>query len=45
VLEARRDELLVTFRSPLTVDQPKSEVRDLARFRVAAGSNAVERLY
>jgi alkaline phosphatase D len=43
VLEARRDELLVTFRSPATVDAPKSEVRDLARFRVAAGSTVVER--
>jgi alkaline phosphatase D len=44
VLEARRDELLVTFRSPATTDQPKSEMRDLAKFRVAAGSTAVERV-
>lgn len=44
VLEARRDELLVTYRSPSTVLEPKAQMRDLARFRVAAGSTAVERL-
>jgi len=33
VLEARPDELLVTFRSPLTVDAPTAPVRTLARFR------------
>lgn len=44
VLEAREDELLVTYRSPATVLQPQSEVRDLARFRVARGSTEVETL-
>ena len=44
VLEARRDELLVTYRSPETVMRPESPVRDLARFRVARGSTAVEQL-
>ena len=44
VMEARRDELLVTYRSPLTTEQPESEMRDLAKFRVAAGSTAVESL-
>ena len=43
VLEARPDELLVTFRSPLTVDQPTAPVRTLASFRVAAGGGRVER--
>ena len=44
VMEARRDELLVTYRSPGTVTEPRSEMRDLARFRVAAGSTAVQRI-
>ena len=43
VLEARPDELLVDFRSPETVFQPKSPVRTLASFKVANGSTAVER--
>ena len=42
VLEARPDELLVTYRSPSTVLEPKAEMRDLARFRVARGSTEVE---
>ena len=42
VLEARQDELLVTYRAPETVLQPKSKVNTLARFRVARGSTDVE---
>ena len=42
VLEARPDELLVTYRSPETVIEPKSEVTTLASFRVARGSTDVE---
>ena len=42
VLEARPDELLVTYRSPETVLEPKSKVNTLARFRVARGSTDVE---
>ena len=37
VVEARRDELLVTFRSPENVWERGSPVRDLARFRVEHG--------
>ena len=44
VLEAKADELLVTYRSPETVFEPKSKVSDLARFRVARGSTDVEEL-
>jgi alkaline phosphatase D len=44
VLEARPDELRVTFRSPRTVLEPRSEVRTLAEFRVPRGSPRVERL-
>jgi alkaline phosphatase D len=44
VLEAKPDELLVTFRVVATVEQPQSAVEDLARFRVARGSTAVEQL-
>ncbi len=44
VLEARPDELLVTFRSPKTVLEKKSPMRDLARFRVRRGIAAAERL-
>ncbi len=42
VLEARPDELLVTYRSPKTVLEPKSKVTTLASFRVARGSTEVE---
>ena len=42
VLEARPDELLVTYRSPESVVEPKSKVNTLARFRVARGSTDVE---
>jgi alkaline phosphatase D len=42
VLEARPDELRVTYRSPGTVHEPRSEMRDLARFRVARGATTVE---
>jgi alkaline phosphatase D len=42
VLEASADELLVTFRAARTIDEPASEVFDLARFRVAAGLPQVE---
>jgi alkaline phosphatase D len=42
VLEARADRLDVTFRAAQTVRQPRSEVFDLARFRVAAGRPVVE---
>ncbi len=44
VLEARPDELRVTFRRPRTVLQPRSTVEDLARFRVARGSTVVDSL-
>ena len=43
VVEARPDELLVDFRSPETILQPRSAVKTLASFRVAAGSTSVER--
>ena len=42
VVEAGRDSLEVTFRSPATTQQPESEVSDLARFRVASGRPDVE---
>lgn len=42
LLEARPDELIVTFRSPKTVYEQKSPVRDLASFRVRSGNPAVE---
>ena len=42
VLEASAAELKVVFRAPKTVLEPESEVEDLARFRVARGSTAVE---
>jgi alkaline phosphatase D len=42
VLEARPDELRVTYRSPRSVLERPSPVRDLARFRVARGSTQVE---
>ena len=42
VLEARPDELLVTYRSPETVFERKSKMNTLARFRVARGSTEVE---
>jgi alkaline phosphatase D len=42
VLEARPEELLVTFRAARTVKQPTSDVFDLARFRVARGTPQVE---
>ena len=42
VLEARTDELLVTYRSPETVLEPKSKVNTLAQFRVARGRTEVE---
>jgi hypothetical protein len=42
VLEAKQDELLVTFRTPETVLEPKSKVNTLARFRVAPGGTDVE---
>jgi alkaline phosphatase D len=44
VLEATPGELKVTFRSPRTVLAPRSEIDDIARFRVARGSTVVERL-
>jgi alkaline phosphatase D len=44
VVEAGADELRVTLRSPENVHQRGSPVRDLARFRVAAGATALERL-
>jgi alkaline phosphatase D len=44
IVEARPEELLVTFRSPSSVLQPTAPVRDLARFRVASGSTAIEPL-
>ena len=43
VIEARPDELLVDYRFPETVFQPRSAVRTLASFKVAAGSTTVER--
>lgn len=43
VLECRPDELLVDFRSPVTVQQPQSAVDDLARFRVSRSEPRVER--
>jgi alkaline phosphatase D len=42
ILEARPDELLVTYRAPETVFEPKSKMQTLARFRVARGSTEVE---
>jgi alkaline phosphatase D len=45
VLEARDDELLVTFRSPASVYDRKSPMRDLARFRVRPGEPRVEVLF
>jgi phosphodiesterase/alkaline phosphatase D-like protein len=43
VVEARADELRVDFRHPETVFTPRSPVRTLAAFKVAAGSTTVER--
>ena len=43
VLEARPDELTVTFRSPASIAAPTSSIRTLARFRVAAGQPRVLR--
>ena len=42
VVEASAAELRVTFRAPRSVTSPTSDVFDLARFRVARGSAAVE---
>ena len=42
VLEARTDELRVTYRSPETVLRPEARVRDLAHFRVERGSTEVQ---
>ena len=44
VVEARRDELLVTFRSPENAWEQRSPVRDLARFRVEHGVARVLRI-
>ena len=44
VLEARPDELLVSFKSPRTTATAKSSLFTLQRFRVAAGTPAVELL-
>jgi alkaline phosphatase D len=44
VAEARPDELRVTFRAVDTITQRTAPSRDLARFRVAQGSNTVERV-
>jgi len=44
VLEARPDELIVTYRSPAAIATPHSPMRTLARFRVAAGSPTVQRI-
>ena len=44
VVEARPEELLVSFRAVATVEQPTSPVEDLAKFRVARGSTVVEQL-
>ena len=41
VMEARRDELLVKFRAPSSVFEPRATMRDLASFRVARGSTVV----
>lgn len=43
VMEVRPDELVVTYRRPRTVFEPRSQVEDLARFRVGRGSTRVER--
>ena len=42
VVEARTDELLVEYRSPRTIKEPRAETFTLEGFRVAAGSPAVE---
>jgi len=42
VLEARPDELLVQYKSPRTVLQPRSTSFTLARFRVARGTPNLE---
>ena len=44
VVEASDSELKVTFRSPQTVKSQPSPVEDLAKFRVARGSNTVEQV-
>ena len=44
VVEARRDELLVTFRSPASTETEESPVSDQASFRVATGTPEVETL-
>jgi len=43
VLEARPDELTVTFRSPASIAAPTSSIPTIARFRVAAGQPRVLR--
>jgi len=43
VLELTREELRVTYRRPTTVFEPRASIEDLARFRVARGTTAVER--
>jgi len=42
VLEARDEELLVTYRQPLTTQEEQTEIVTGAEFRVAKGSNTVE---
>jgi alkaline phosphatase D len=42
VLEARADELLVQYKAPRTIAQPRSSSFTLARFRVARGAANVE---
>jgi alkaline phosphatase D len=42
ILEARPDELLVTYRSPRTTQTERSDLFDLARFRVARDAAAIE---
>ena len=42
VLEARPDELLVSYKAPRSVQTPASAAFTLARFRVARGTPAVE---
>jgi alkaline phosphatase D len=44
ILEARPDELLVSFKGPETVKRPGSPVRTLAQFRVRSGTPRVERI-
>jgi alkaline phosphatase D len=42
VLEARADELLVTYKAPRSVQAPAASRFTLARFRVARGTPSVE---